>query len=93
MYLLKFEFILKQMFWGGDKIILFKYLNDDLKGVGESWEIFGVENNEFVVVNGLDKGFILIDMVKKYCEELVGEVNYVCFGNEFFLLIKFIDVK
>ena len=49
MYPLKFEPILKQTLWGGDKIIPFKHLNDDLKGVGESWEISGVENNESVV--------------------------------------------
>ena len=33
MYPLKFEPILKQTLWGGDKIIPFKHLNDDLKGV------------------------------------------------------------
>ena len=37
MYPLKFEPILKQTLWGGDKIIPFKHLNSDLKGVGESW--------------------------------------------------------
>ena len=42
MYPLKFEPILKQTLWGGDKIIPFKHLNSDLKGVGESWEISGV---------------------------------------------------
>ena len=51
MYPLKFEPILKQTLWGGDKIIPFKHLNSDLKGVGESWEISGVENNESVVAN------------------------------------------
>ena len=68
-------------------------MNDDLKGVGESWEISGVENNESVVANGPDKGLTLTDMVKKYREELVGEANYARFGNEFPLLIKFIDAK
>ena len=42
MYPLKFEPILKQTLWGGDKIIPFKHLNSDLKGVGESWEISGM---------------------------------------------------
>ena len=93
MYPLKFEPILKQTLWGGDKIIPFKHFNDDLKGVGESWEISGVENNESVVANGPDKGLTLTDMVKKYREELVGEANYARFGNEFPLLIKFIDAK
>ena len=33
MYPLKFEPILKQTLWGGDKIIPFKHLNSDLKGI------------------------------------------------------------
>ena len=33
MYPLKFEPILKQTLWGGDKISPFKHLNSDLKGV------------------------------------------------------------
>lgn len=93
MYPLKFEPILKQTLWGGDKIIPFKHLNSDLKGVGESWEISGVEDNESVVANGPDKGLTLADMVRKYREELVGEANYARFGNKFPLLIKFIDAK
>ena len=93
MYPLKFEPILKQTLWGGDKIIPFKHLNSDLKGVGESWEISGVENNESVVANGPDKGLTLADMVRKYREGLVGEANYARFGNKFPLLIKFIDAK
>lgn len=91
MYPLKFEPILKQTIWGGDRIIPFKQLNSDLKGVGESWEISGVENNESVVANGADKGATLTDLVKRYREELVGEANYARFGNQFPLLIKFID--
>ena len=93
MYPLKFEPILKQTLWGGDKIIPFKHLNSDLKGVGESWEISGVEDNESIVANGADKGLNLTEMVKKYREELVGEANYARFGNTFPLLIKFIDAK
>ena len=69
MYPLKFEPILKQTLWGGDKIIPFKHLNSDLKGVGESWEISGVEDNESVVANGPDKGLTLADMVRRYRED------------------------
>ncbi len=93
MYPLKFEPILKQMLWGGDKIIPFKHLNESLTGVGESWELSGVENNESVVANGPDKGLTLPEMVRKYREELVGEANYARFGNKFPLLIKFIDAR
>ncbi len=93
MYPLKFEPILKQMLWGGDKIISFKHLKDNSTGIGESWEISGVENSESIVANGVDKGLSLVEMVAKYRDELVGEANYARFGNQFPLLIKFIDAK
>ena len=93
MYTLKFEPILKQTLWGGDKIIPFKHLNETLPNVGESWEVSAVEGSESVVANGADKGYTLPEMVRKYKEELVGEANYARFGNKFPLLIKFIDAK
>ena len=84
---------MKQTLWGGDKIIPFKHLNENLPNVGESWEISAVEGSESVVANGADKGLTLPEMVRKYKEELVGEANYMRFGNKFPLLIKFIDAK
>ena len=93
MYPLKFEPILKQTLWGGDKIIPFKHLNETLPNVGESWEVSAVEGSESVVANGADKGYTLPEMVRKYKEELVGEANYARFGNKFPLLIKFIGAK
>ena len=93
MYPLKFEPILKQTLWGGDKIIPFKHLNETLPNVGESWEVSAVEGSESVVANGVDKGYTLPEMVRKYRDELVGEANYARFGNKFPLLIKFIDAR
>lgn len=93
MYPLKFEPILKQTLWGGDKIIPFKHLNELLPNVGESWEVSAVEGSESVVANGTEKGMTLPELVRKYKAELVGEANYARFGNKFPLLIKFIDAK
>ncbi|MDE6216812.1 type I phosphomannose isomerase catalytic subunit [Bacteroides sp.] len=93
MYPLKFEPVLKQTLWGGDKIIPFKHLNETLANVGESWEVSAVEGSESVVANGADKGLTLPEMVRRYKEELVGEANYARFGTKFPLLIKFIDAK
>lgn len=93
MYPLKFEPVLKQTLWGGDKIIPFKHLNENLPNVGESWEVSAVDGSESVVANGPDKGLTLPEMVRKYKDELVGEGNYARFGNKFPLLIKFIDAK
>ena len=76
MYPLKFEPILKQTLWGGDKIVPFKHLSDNLTGVGESWEISGVEDNESVVANGPDKGLTLTYMVRK-----LASMNFISKGK------------
>ena len=64
-----------------------------MENVGESWEISGVENNETIVANGPEKGKSLNQLVREHKDELVGKDNYSRFGNEFPLLIKFIDAR
>lgn len=93
MYPLKFEPILKTKIWGGNKIIPFKQLKEKLTNVGESWEISGLEGNKSIVANGPEKGCTIIDMVRHYQAELMGEENYAHFGDTFPLLIKFIDAQ
>ena len=93
----KFEPLLKQTLWGGDKIIPFKNLTSHLSpltsNIGESWEISGVKDNETIVANGPDKGKSLNDLVREQKDKLVGKENYQRFGDEFPLLIKFIDAR
>ena len=87
-----FEPLLKETLWGGDRIIPFKHLSSiDLSHVGESWEISGVKGYETIVANGPDKGKSLNQLVKEQKERLLGKENYEHFGDEFPLLIKFID--
>ena len=90
---LKFKALLKQTIWGGDKIIPFKHLNENLDNVGESWEISGVPGNETVVADGEFAGEKLNVLVAKLKDKLVGKANYERFGDEFPLLIKFIDAR
>ena len=52
----------------------------------ESWQISGVPGNET-----LCDGCSLNELVSQEKELLVGQANYRRFGNEFPLLIKFID--
>ena len=89
--MIKFEPLLKQTLWGGSKIIPFKHLDAQLDIVGESWEISGVKDSETVVANGPFKGMSLNQLVRGQKELLVGKENYQRFGDEFPLLIKFID--
>ena len=93
MEFLKFEPLLKQTIWGGDKIIPFKHLEKSLDQVGESWEVSGVKDNETVVANGEYKGWKLNDVLTEQKELLVGKENYARYGNLFPLLIKFIDAR
>lgn len=90
---IKFKALLKQTIWGGDKIIPFKHLNEKLDNVGESWEISGVKDNETIVSNGRYEGRSLNALVKELKGDLVGIENYKRFGDEFPLLIKFIDAR
>lgn len=93
MEIIKFRPILKQVLWGGNKIIPFKQLDADMEQVGESWEVSGVEDNESIVANGQYEGMKLNDLVALLKGDLVGKENYERFGNEFPLLIKFIDAS
>ena len=93
MEMFKFNPLLKSTIWGGEKIIPFKHLSSDEQQVGESWEVSGVKDNESIVSNGKYKGWKLNDLVDTLKEKLVGKDNYARFGNEFPLLVKFIDAR
>ena len=53
----------------------------------------GVKGNETVVSEGEFKGKKLNELVDELKGKLVGEANYKRFGNDFPLLIKFIDAR
>ena len=89
--ILRFQPILKQTLWGGDKIIPFKRMTASLDNVGESWELSGVADNESRSVD--QPSVTLNHLVSEYRERLLGRKNYERFGNEFPLLIKFIDAR
>ncbi|NPA36988.1 MAG: mannose-6-phosphate isomerase [Chlorobi bacterium] len=94
LYPIKFKPILKDKIWGGRKLetILNKKISP-LPNAGESWEISGVEGDVSVVSNGFLKGNSLNDILEIYMGDLVGDKVYERFGNEFPLLIKFIDAN
>ena len=91
MYPLKFKPILKTVVWGGEKIAPFKHIETDQHHIGESWELSGVAGNESVVANGAWKGRSIADLVREYKGCLVGQHVYDNTGDQFPLLIKFID--
>jgi len=90
---LKFTPVFKYRLWGGEK--LKSVLNKDYSetNIGESWEISDVEDSKTVVANGVFKGKTLKDLIEIHKEEFLGKAVYEKFGNDFPLLIKFIDAK
>ena len=93
MYPLKFDPWLRTMIWGGTKIAAYKGVETDDDHIGESWELSGVEEHQTSVVNGALRGRSITDLVKEYKGRLVGEHVYAENGDEFPLLIKFIDAR
>ncbi len=94
LYPFKFKTIFKDKIWGGEKIRT--YLGKDfspLPNCGETWEISGVKSDVSVVKNGELEGQSLASLLETYKAELVGKTVYERFGNEFPLLIKFIDAN
>ncbi len=92
-YPIKFYPILKEKIWGGNKLATKLNKKSTLKNVGESWELSNVEDNVSVVSNGKLIGKTLQELLETHKAELIGENNYAQFGNNFPLLIKFIDAK
>ena len=91
--MLKFEPILKSLIWGGEKLVPYKELTADCHAVGESWDLSGIAGEESVVAEGPDRGMHLAALVERDGAALVGRANYARFGNEFPLLVKFIDAR
>lgn len=94
----KFEPYLKTTLWGGNRIALYKGTDTDQQNIGESWELSSVPGHESVaiargLVNDEDLGLTITQLIDKYKGLLVGQEVYKRFGNQFPLLIKFIDSR
>ena len=93
LYPLKFNPILRPMIWGGSDICKFKNITPVEDGIGESWEISGVEGKISIVSNGALAGKPIDEILRIGKARLAGEKVYEKFGNTFPLLIKFIDAR
>ncbi|WP_139958597.1 type I phosphomannose isomerase catalytic subunit [Flavicella sediminum] len=92
-YPIKFTPILKERIWGGEKLIK-NFKKDSIKtNIGESWEISDVKGDVSIVANGHLKGATLKELIEKYKGVFVGNKVYEKYGENFPILIKFIDAK
>ena len=97
LYPIQFKPIFSERIWGGRTLIekrgTARQKADKNLVVGESWEVSGVEGDVSVIVNGFLKGNDLQEAVEVYMGELVGDKVFQRFGEEFPLLIKYIDAQ
>ncbi|NLN33038.1 MAG: mannose-6-phosphate isomerase [Flavobacteriaceae bacterium] len=91
LYPLKFRPIAHYRIWGGNKLNQAVSAELQMDNLGEIWSISGVAENISIVENGALAGKNLQELIEIYQEKLVGKKVWKKFGNEFPLLIKFID--
>ena len=92
LYPLKFKPIFRDKIWGGQKIRTALGMDfGNLPNCGEVWVVSGYEGFVSEVENGVFAGNELNEMVEVFMGDLVGDEVYHEFGDEFPLLIKFID--
>ena len=94
----KFKPYFKTTLWGGYQIAPFKGIFTSQPNIGESWEISGVPGFESVAVergllDDVDEGLTLVQLIDKYKGALIGNSVYKKYGNKFPLLVKFIDSR
>ena len=95
LYPLKFESVLKEKVWGGNALAtrFNKQASAASENIGESWEISAVADNQSVISNGFLAGNNIEELIEVYMGDITGDAIYEKFGNEFPLLIKFIEAQ
>lgn len=92
LYPMKFRPRFKEKIWGGNRIQTDLGMDfSPLPNCGEAWVLSGVAGSGTKVSNGFLQGNELNELVEVYMEDLVGESAFDHYGNEFPLLVKFID--
>lgn len=92
LYPLTFKTIFKDKIWGGNKIKT--HLGKDygaLPNCGETWEISAVAGNVSIINNGALANQKLDEVIAASPENWMGKSVVSRFGEEFPLLIKFLD--
>lgn len=91
LYPLLFENNFHEVIWGGNKLKPLKGLPTDNAPIGESWEVSAVPSSVSIVKNGPLAGRDLATLTKDYKELMLGKAVSAKYGDDFPLLIKYID--
>jgi len=94
LYPFKFKPIFKDKIWGGHKISEKLGLDfTPLPNCGEAWVLSGVNKNQTKIANGFLAGNELNELVEVYMDDLVGGKVFQKYGENFPILVKFIDAN
>ncbi len=104
LYPLKFAALPVEKRWGGEALAskFADYAREmaksgeeiDLHHIGESFELYEEGSSDSsVVLNGFLAQNDIYSLIETYLGELVGDNIYEFFGNQFPLLIKFLDIE
>lgn len=94
LYPLKFETVLKEKVWGGNALVTrYNKKATGSQNVGESWELSAVADNQSIICNGFLAGNNIEELIEVYMGDITGDSIFEKFGNEFPLLIKFIEAR
>jgi mannose-6-phosphate isomerase len=94
LYPLKFETLLKEKVWGGNSLAArYNKGTDGSLHIGESWDLSAIADNQSVVSNGFLAGNNIEELIEVYMGDITGDSIFDKFGNEFPLLIKFIEAQ
>jgi len=94
LYPLKFETVLKEKVWGGTALVTrYNKKSTGSLHIGESWELSAVADNQSIISNGFLAGNNIEELIEVYMGDITGDSIYEKFGNEFPLLIKFIEAQ
>ena len=91
LYPFTFTPVYKETLWGGTGILPYKGYPEELRKIGESWELSHMEHNYSVVANGTLAGKTIDALIRDNGERLLGAKVMQQYGHSFPLLIKFID--
>lgn len=106
LYPLKFVPVASRKPWGGNALVNElgkKFVECDEDGnevqvgadelIGVSWELADIGIEDSVVAEGWLAGNTISDIMETYLERVVGEKVYNCYGRQFPLLVKFLDIN
>jgi mannose-6-phosphate isomerase len=94
LYPFKFETVLKEKVWGGNALATrFNKKTTGSNHIGESWELSAITDDQSVISNGFLAGNNIEELIEVYMGDITGDQIYEKFGNEFPLLIKFIEAQ